>query len=181
MSAVRILIAMLPALALVMAPLSPVSAAPANPAAVAPDDGASPSGEVSPVAPAGDVEPASPGRSLTEPVGLGDYLRMFAGLAVILVLIAGMAWTMRRMGRFSAGAQGALRIVAGLSLGQRDRVVLLQVGKEQILVGVSQAGVRRLHKLESPIDAEAAQPAEAAGESFAARLAAVLRGQGGKP
>ncbi len=178
MSAVRILIAMLPALALVVAPLPPVSAAAPGPAASA--DGASPSAEVPAASPADNGEPASPGRPLSEPVGLGDYLKMFAGLAVILVLIGGMAWTMRRMGRFSTGAQGALRIVAGLSLGQRDRVVLLQVGKEQILVGVSQTGVRRLHKLESPIDAEAARPAEAAGESFAARLAAALRGQGGR-
>lgn len=126
------------------------------------------------------AEVATPTRALSEPVGIGDYLKMFAGLAIILVLIVGMAWAMRRMGRFNSGAQGELRILAGLSVGQRERVVLLQVGKEQILIGVSPAGVNPLHKLEEPLATSIDESGSGPADGFATRLAAVIRGQGGK-
>jgi flagellar biogenesis protein FliO len=39
----------------------------------------------------------------------------------------------------------AIEIVSGISLGSKERIVLLRIGTEQVLVGVSPAGMRRLH------------------------------------
>lgn len=72
-------------------------------------------------------------------------LRMVAGLAVVLALLGATAWVSRRF-RASAGARGGLvEIVSGLSLGNRERVVLLKVGSDQVLVGISPSGLRTLH------------------------------------
>lgn len=74
-------------------------------------------------------------------------IRMVLGLAAVLALLGATAWVSRR---FRAGAQargGQIEVVSGLSLGARERVVLIRVGGDQVLVGVSPSGMRALHVL----------------------------------
>ncbi len=113
--------------------------------------------------------------TLTEPVGLAEYFQMFAGLFFIVLLIVGMAWLVRRLGRFQNIGPNALRVIASLSMGQREKIVLLQVGETQLLVGVAPGQVRTLHKLEEPI--EAPQDTRLQSGGFAEKLAAVLNKQ----
>ena len=74
-------------------------------------------------------------------------IRMVLGLAVVLALLGATAWVSRRF-RVGAGLRGDLiEVVSGLSLGARERVVLIRVGGDQVLVGVSPSGMRTLHVL----------------------------------
>lgn len=74
-------------------------------------------------------------------------IRMVLGLTVVLGLLAVTAWVSKRF-RASAQARGGqIEIVSGLSLGARERVVLIRVGGDQVLVGVSPSGMRALHVL----------------------------------
>lgn len=91
------------------------------------------------------------GPLVSEPVGFGSYLQMFLGLAFIVALIIGMGWFIRRMGHFQTVASGNLKLLGGLSLGQRERIVLVQVGEQQLLVGVAPGQIRTLHVLAEPI------------------------------
>jgi flagellar protein FliO/FliZ len=77
-------------------------------------------------------------------------IRMVLGLAVVLALLGATAWVSRRF-RIGAGMRGGLiEVVSGLSLGARERVVLIRVGGDQVLVGVSPSGMRTLHVLNQP-------------------------------
>jgi flagellar protein FliO/FliZ len=76
-------------------------------------------------------------------------LRMAAGLAVVLGLLAAAAWAARRFRLTGRVRSGLIEIESGISLGTREKVVLLRVGQEQVLVGVSPAGMRTLHVLRS--------------------------------
>lgn len=80
-------------------------------------------------------------------------IRMVLGLAVVLALLGATAWVSRRF-RVGAGMRGGLiEVVSGLSLGARERVVLIRVGGDQVLVGVSPSGMRTLHVLnQDPVD-----------------------------
>jgi flagellar protein FliO/FliZ len=74
-------------------------------------------------------------------------IRMVLGLAVVLALLGATAWVSRRF-RVGAGMRGGLiEVVSGLSLGARERVILIRVGGDQVLVGVSPSGMRTLHVL----------------------------------
>ncbi len=74
-------------------------------------------------------------------------LRMVLGLAVVLALLGATAWVSRRF-RVGAGMRGGLiEVISGLSLGARERVVLIRVGGDQVLVGVTPSGMRTLHVL----------------------------------
>ena len=88
----------------------------------------------------------------TSPVTTGALLETLLGLLLVLSCIAFLAWLLRRTGRFNATANGQMKIVAGLSLGPRERAILLQVGEKQILVGVTAQQIQTLHVLEQNID-----------------------------
>lgn len=84
-------------------------------------------------------------------VSSGNLMQVTLGLLLILALIAGIAWLLRRYGRLQSAASGSLRIIGGLSLGPRERVVLLQAGDTQLLVGVAPGRVQMLHVLNEPL------------------------------
>lgn len=86
-----------------------------------------------------------------EPVGVGNYLQMFFGLFIVIALIFGAAWLMRRMSNLSSMTTSNLKVLGGISVGQRERVVLIQAGDTQILVGVAPGQIRTLHVMDEPI------------------------------
>ena len=81
---------------------------------------------------------------------VGATLRMAAGLVVVLGLLALAAWASRRFRLTGRLRSGLIEVVSGISLGTREKVVLLRVGGEQVLVGVSPAGMRTLHVIRNP-------------------------------
>jgi len=108
----------------------------------------------------------------SEPVGVGNYVQMVLGLILVIGLIIGLAWLTRRMGNFRGGVAGSLKLLGGLSLGQRERVVLLQVGETQLLLGVAPGRINTLHVLDKPLETG---EGVAANVSFAKRLQDVIR------
>lgn len=80
-------------------------------------------------------------------------LQMFAALVGVLAVIFALAWGVKRVQTPIGRGKGHLRVVAALPLGAKERVVLIQAGSEQILMGVSAAGIQHLHTLTEPIDA----------------------------
>jgi len=105
-----------------------------------------------------DVTPESPlvdssGVTVGSPTAMiGTLLRLIAALAVVLVAFWVCARLMRRLDTFGRQrAQHGLRIVATLPIGQRERVLVVQAGDEQILLGVTAQAIERLHVLEKPL------------------------------
>lgn len=109
-----------------------------------------------------------------DPLSGAHVAQMVLMLLLVLGLILLFAWLLRRMGRFGIGNRGAIRYLGALAVGQRERVVLIQVGETQLLLGVAQGRVSMLHRLESPIDIEQ----ESA--PFGVQLKALLQQQRGE-
>jgi flagellar protein FliO/FliZ len=106
----------------------------------------------------------------------GNLLHMILGLLAVLAVIFAGAWLLRRSGQMQAGGQSALRIVGGLSLGPRERAVLVQIGDKQLLIGVAPGRVQTLHVLDQPLPQTQGQKLE--GGSFAGRLTELLKQRG---
>ncbi len=113
-----------------------------------------------------------------EPIGVGNYLQMFFGLLIVVGLIIGMAWFMRRMGKMSGISNANLRVVGGISIGQRERIVLVQAGEQQLLVGVAPGTIRTLHVLEEKIDTAATSSTQGGMSGFADKLQAAMKKRG---
>ncbi len=106
----------------------------------------------------------------------GGILQMLFGLLAVLAVIAGAAWLVRRLGRLPSGIHGVVRVLGGMSLGARERVVLVQVGETQLLLGVAPGRVQTLHVFAQPVPAPSDRAP--AGGGFPERLTALLRPRG---
>jgi flagellar protein FliO/FliZ len=79
--------------------------------------------------------------------GLGSLTQVSLALALVLGLVFGLAWLLRRVrGTRRPGAPG-IDILAEVALGPKERAVLLQVERVRLLVGVTAGQVRTLHVL----------------------------------
>ena len=116
----------------------------------------------------------APVKPIVDPLAGTNIIQMIVGLIFVLILVFSIAWLLRRVGGVSLTGGGALKVISGMSMGSRDRVVLLQVGEEQLLLGVSPGRVQTLHVLEKPIKVE--QPTMST-SIFADKLAEVLKGK----
>lgn len=97
----------------------------------------------------------------------GQVLQLLLGLLLVIGLIFGLAWLMRRVQSAGPGGAQAIQVVSTRAIGPRDRLVLVQVGKEQILLGVTPGQITSLHVLAEPIEVAGTQ---AAPPEFARRL-----------
>ena len=88
----------------------------------------------------------------------GDYLLQVIGsFVVVILLLVAVLVMLKRFNGVSGSISGDMRVVSSVSVGQRERAVLLQVGEQQILVGVGPGNVRTLHVFEEPAIEVAAQ------------------------
>jgi flagellar protein FliO/FliZ len=99
-------------------------------------------------------------------------------LLMVLVLLGVLAWAGRRLRFGTRRTGGDLHVLADLPLGPRERLLLLQVGDRQALVGVSSAGISSVQLLEQDV-ALGSQAAPAAAGSLAERMRSVLE-RGGR-
>jgi len=111
----------------------------------------------------------------TDPMAVSNLWQLTLGMVVVLAVMLGLAWILKRTGKFQMAAGGGLKILGGLSIGSRERVVLLQVGETQLLVGVAPGQVQALHVLDQPLETQA-QPD---GSGFADQLGRMMRKGGG--
>jgi flagellar protein FliO/FliZ len=97
------------------------------------------------------------------PPGVGSLGQVTLSLGLVLALIFAAAWIVRRMRGFGRPASGALDVLADLPLGQKERAVLVRVGKQQILLGVAPGRVSTLHVLTEPVELTAPPSASGPG------------------
>jgi len=97
-----------------------------------------------------DPMPAIP--LLHESTSAGSLLLNLTGaLAIVVVLIIVTALLMRRTRWGGAiGSEKSLTVRQSVTLGQRERVVIVEVGERRLLLGVTPGGISLLTELESP-------------------------------
>lgn len=110
----------------------------------------------------------------TEFEGVSGMLSVMLSLVVVLAVVFAVAWGMRRMQGLTGMRDANMKIVAQMALSTRERLVVVDVGGEQILLGVGPGVIRTLHKLEEPIRTDERE----AGTSFRDRLMESLQRRG---
>ncbi|AVU76008.1 MULTISPECIES: flagellar biosynthetic protein FliO [Pseudomonas] len=102
----------------------------------------------------------------------GQLAQLVLGLLLVLGLIFFLAWLLRRVQQAGPAGKGqVIDIVGSRALGPRDRLVLVQVGNEQILLGLSPGTITALHVLKEPVQVPATDQAT---PEFAQRLMELL-------
>jgi len=107
-----------------------------------------------------------------------DLVQWASGLGIVVVLILCCAWCLRKMNQFPLSGDRKMKVLGGVSVGARERVVLVQVGEKQLVLGVAPGRVQTLHVLES--DDTASDPIrkdDVPPDTFGASLRRVIRGE----
>lgn len=104
--------------------------------------------------------------------GVGTQLsKLLVGLLLVIGLIFLLAWLLRRVQQLNPRGNQAIKVISTQALGARERLVLVQVGKEQVLLGLSAGRITPLHVLEEPVHLPDVEPAN---PEFAQRLMELL-------
>ena len=77
----------------------------------------------------------------------GSVLQMLAGLGVVLLLVVGSLYLLKRLAAPRGAAAGMLHIVAATAVGARERVVVLEVGENWLILGVAPGRVTSLSQM----------------------------------
>lgn len=92
--------------------------------------------------------PAFAQAEATPPAMSGGLLQATLGLALVLGMIVAVAWVVKRLTPGSLRGTGVpLTIVASQSVGQRERVVVVEVADQWLVLGVAPGRVSALSTL----------------------------------
>lgn len=97
---------------------------------------------------------------------------VFMGLAVIIVLILALGWIVRRFSQGGIFTQSSIKVVAALPMGTRERLVVVDIAGQQILLGVTATQINKLHVFDEPV-IDVSQPA--AHSEFGRKLFSVMQ------
>jgi flagellar protein FliO/FliZ len=122
-------------------------------------------------------DPAAP-KAPVRAVSAGDAAAWGLGLVIVLAVFFGCIWGLRKLSGLSVSGGGKMRVLGGLSLGMRERVVLLQVGGKQLVLGVTPGRIQTLLVLEGDdclIKETTTQAAYSSESGFAQKLVQMLK------
>jgi flagellar protein FliO/FliZ len=107
--------------------------------------------------------------------------QLVIGLILVVLLIMALAYIMRRVNGGGHRLGTHFRVVSGISLGSRERMILVQVGETQLLVGVAPGRVQTLLVLDEPIALQSAAGDQSHGTDspFARKLQGMLNRSSG--
>ena len=80
-------------------------------------------------------------------VSSGSILQVIFSLLLVLAAVVLVAWILKRINLPQYGAGSLLKVISGVAVGQRERIVLVEVNDTWLVVGVAPGQVRTLHTM----------------------------------
>ena len=92
----------------------------------------------------GMAQPASP-------LSVGSMAQLTLSLIAIVALILAISWMLKRLKLAGPRGTGEIAVIDQVSVGPRERIVLVRVGESQVLIGIGASGLVPLTPLAAPI------------------------------
>jgi len=109
----------------------------------------------------------------TPKVGSGSHLlNVTLGLMAIIGLIFALSLFVRRFGSGTFSANTQLKIISSMPLGTRERIVLIDAGGQQLLLGITPTNINTLHVFADPVVVDNKPEAQS---DFSQKLMAILQ------
>ncbi|MBS1169195.1 MAG: fliO [Burkholderiaceae bacterium] len=84
------------------------------------------------------AEPATP------PPASGGLFQVLLGLIVVLGLMAGAAWLLKRFGAPRMASGTVIKVIGGIAVGNRERIMVIEVADQWIVVGITSNQINTL-------------------------------------
>ena len=112
---------------------------------------------------------------LKPPVGAVEILSVGTSLVLVLGIILVVGWLYSRAQGIRGGNNDAINIVAAQSLGPKERILVVDIAGEQLVLGMTSTQISALHVLKGRVEKNAVTSASG---GFADRFRDALRGMG---
>lgn len=91
-----------------------------------------------------------PGMALAEPnmaqgVTHAELMRMIIGLLFVLLIIISLSWIMKKLNVVNLSSSKGFQSLASMTLGPKEKIVLLKVGQQHLLIGSGAGTVTLLY------------------------------------
>jgi flagellar protein FliO/FliZ len=119
------------------------------------------------------VASAQTTQSITNPTSV---LSIFLSLLLVVGVIFALAYIMRR---FNVTAMGSshMKVVASMVAGTKEKIMVIQVGDEQHLIGVTSHNISHLSKLDKNLDVPVKGKTGSNQDAFKQKLVAAMAGK----
>ncbi|WP_136064850.1 flagellar biosynthetic protein FliO [Modicisalibacter radicis] len=108
-------------------------------------------------------------------MGLAVLGKTALALGLVIAVIFACSYLLRRLSAGRGRGDRHLKVVTSTAVGQRERVVIVEVEGTWLVLGVGGGQVTRLHDLPAPDEPERDDHAGDEAQGFAARFATALR------
>lgn len=88
-------------------------------------------------------------------VSSGNLMQIIFSLFMVLAAIVLVAWLLKRMNMAQQGSGNLLKVRGGVTIGQRERIVLVEIENTWLVIGMGPGQIRTLHTLQKPESADA--------------------------
>lgn len=115
---------------------------------------------------------AQVGKAATSMPDQGSYmLQVLLGLMFVLALVFASAWLLKRVGQGGLTGNSHMKIVATLPMGTRERIAVVDVGGQQLLLGITPTSINTLHAFDEPVITQDSAPGSS---DFASKIREVM-------
>jgi flagellar protein FliO/FliZ len=115
------------------------------------------------------ISAAAQPAATSAPTAAGSFFQVLLGLIMVLALMAAAAWSLKKFGVAKLAGNATVRIVGGVSVGNRERVLVIEVADQWIVVGVTPTQINALSTMPKQESAAAPETVPVA-KNFAAWL-----------
>ncbi|MCG8325457.1 MAG: flagellar biosynthetic protein FliO [Thiotrichales bacterium] len=106
---------------------------------------------VIPISIAGPAFAANAETQLAEPISSAGLGQVILGLLLVLAVIFVITWVLKRVPGFQTMGQGTMRIIDSMHVSPRERLLLVEIADQQLLLGVTNQSINTLHVLPEPV------------------------------
>ncbi|GLO61549.1 flagellar protein [Vibrio sp. MACH09] len=100
-----------------------------------------------------------------------DLLTTLGSLLFVIAIIFAMAWLLKRMRLPAMGNQKGLSVIRQVAVGTKERIVVVQAGEEQFLVGITPQSINLISRLDKPLE----QDQLTSSNQFATQFSQILK------
>ena len=96
-----------------------------------------------------------------------DYGQVVYGTLIVIIILGLVVFLVKKTRLHNFGKYGLVEVISSLAITTKDKLLVIRVGKEYLLIGVSNGGVNKIHTLDKNDIESLAKPGKTNAHSFA--------------
>ncbi|MFK5986312.1 MAG: flagellar biosynthetic protein FliO [Pseudomonadota bacterium] len=85
-------------------------------------------------------------------LGFRELITSAFYLSVIVAFIFFVSWLFKQSGLSPSSKQQLIKVISTVAVGHKEKISLIEVGNQQVLIGISPGNIQKLLVLETPVE-----------------------------